>query len=183
VRSVFNSRLSAIRAGNLVGLYDIHTNTMQVPSHMQPTRAVFEPVLPSSSKSSSSSSPRDDAATPNDTPTTTTTMFPPPDPKVTRNYLVLDTHYRSPPSGIASAAYEPPNPADILAPFRGLAAVSDEIKDLLPPECRVAFDDALAQETAWREQWDEAKAREAETRRPLIIDRTVQPYSVPLRDL
>jgi chromatin structure-remodeling complex protein RSC7 len=221
--SVFNSRLSAVRLGNLPGLYDIHTNTMQLPSHMQPTRAVFEPVLDGDQPVAARSTRDDDAAsggsggdnsaaspvvlTPESSASTpahgpaaadspaapprapapaapsSSTAFPPLPSRVARNYFVVDTYMRNPGSGLASAAYDTPDPDDFLAPFRGLSAVSDEIRALLPPECRAEFDRARGQETAWRERWKEDRRREHETRRPLVIDRTVQPYSVAPRDV
>lgn len=42
VGSRFNSVLAHNRLGNLRGVYDIHTNSMQYPKTMQPTHARFE---------------------------------------------------------------------------------------------------------------------------------------------
>jgi chromatin structure-remodeling complex protein RSC7 len=195
--SVFNSRLCAIRKENLAGLYDIHTNTIQMPAHVQPTRAVFEPVVDDDeggydrhdsegAKNNNINDINNISNINNNTAATTTTptIFPKPDAKMTRNHLVLDIYHRGPGAGLASAAYEQPyDDSDPLAPFRGLSAVSAEIRALLPPACRAAFDSARVHEIAWRTGWDEARARERDSRRALVIDRTVQPYSIPLGDV
>lgn len=39
--------------------------------------------------------------------------------------------------------------SDFLAPFRGLDAVSDDVKECLPPECRESFEQALGREKEW----------------------------------
>src|SRR5690606_39031517 len=65
------------------------------------------------------------------------------------NFQVMDFHMETPPSGVAPSAYGNTVTADFLTPFRGLNAVSDEIKDLLPPECRQAFDGAASGEKEW----------------------------------
>ncbi|PGH23322.1 hypothetical protein AJ80_02574 [Polytolypa hystricis UAMH7299] len=44
--SLFNSRLLAARREAQNGVYDIHTNTMQYPQHMQPTHARWEAIPP-----------------------------------------------------------------------------------------------------------------------------------------
>ena len=44
--SSFNHKLADMRRANLDGVYDVHTNIMQVPSIMQPTHARWERVPP-----------------------------------------------------------------------------------------------------------------------------------------
>ncbi|ORY56575.1 chromatin remodelling complex Rsc7/Swp82 subunit-domain-containing protein [Pseudomassariella vexata] len=152
----FNAEIGAIRRANLKGVYDIHTNMVQFPTSMQPTRARIEQVADSSAPTDSK-------------------VFPPLDPKVPRNFKVVDTIMELPPAGLAPAAYDQNhNVPDFLKPFQGLSAISDEIKDLLPPECRKPFEDALAQEKAWKA----GKGPESETmhRRQPIIDASVVPY-------
>jgi chromatin structure-remodeling complex protein RSC7 len=95
----------------------------------------------------------------------------------------------TPPAGIAPAAYEVPfrtDPADykasysgdFLAPFRGLGSVSQEMRDLLPEECRREFDAAVEREGDWFARWGDEK--ETKSRRSPLIDKHIVPYSVPL---
>ncbi|EMR68598.1 putative chromatin structure-remodeling complex protein rsc7 protein [Eutypa lata UCREL1] len=153
--SRFNSEIGAIRRMNLTGVYDIHTNTMQYPATMQPTHVKVEQVK----DSTVSDSPR----------------FPSMDPKIPRNFKVVDTYMQSPPAGIAPAAMEQREVPSFLAEFQGLGAVSDDIKDLLPPECREAFDKALDNENEWKAQWG-TESEDAHRRQP-IIDAAIVPYS------
>lgn len=172
--STFNSQLSAIRKMNLGGVYDVHTNMMQYPSIMQPTYARIEQIIQGQVSAEVSG---DIEAEPS------SRIFPPLKPVVARNFLVTDIHLQTPPVGIAPSSYERPfqvhgqaGQGDFLAPFRGLGAVSDEIKDLLPPECREAFNRAAVQEKAWHERWG-TEARDKCRREP-VIDKAVVPYSM-----
>ncbi|SPN96880.1 related to nuclear localization protein NPL6 [Cephalotrichum gorgonifer] len=152
--SNFNSMLTAARAYQSKGIYDIHTNMMHFPATMQPTHARIEQV------------PLADGESPSESK-----AFPDVPPRVVRNFLVMDTYMETPPSGISAAAYGKTINADFLTPFRGLNAVSDDIKDLLPPECRKAFDDASAQELEWKARW--GSESEATCRRNPIIDKAI----------
>lgn len=140
---------------------------------MQPTHARIEPVKNSSS----------------DPTEPTSTVFPDLDPKITRNFQVLDIHYEPAPAGVSPltvssssnlAASEGAGvgagaaTADFLSPFKGLGAVSDDVKDLLPPECRKAFDEALGREDEWRSRW--GTETESCSRGQPIIDRAVVPF-------
>ncbi|KAH6635056.1 chromatin remodelling complex Rsc7/Swp82 subunit-domain-containing protein [Chaetomium sp. MPI-SDFR-AT-0129] len=170
--SQFNSMLSAVRRANLNGVYDIHTNQIHYPVIMQPTHARIEQI--------------DDTA--DETPASSTTIFSPVKPSVSRNFLVMDTHLETPPAGVSSASYDVPfrtsrtNPAsatnasaDFLSPFRSLQAVPDDIRALLPEECRQAFDGAREKEDTWFARWgDEA---EMMARREPVVDKAIVPYS------
>jgi chromatin structure-remodeling complex protein RSC7 len=129
---------------------------MQFPATMQPTHARIV-QLP-------------DSSTP-----TGSKVFTALDSKIPRNFKVIDTVMETPPAGIASAAYKPGNVPDFLKPYQGLGSISDDIKDLLPPECRQAFNDALEKETEWKSKW----GPEADTmhRREPVIDAAIVPYS------
>ncbi|OIW31654.1 hypothetical protein CONLIGDRAFT_234194 [Coniochaeta ligniaria NRRL 30616] len=172
--SQFNSTLSTFRRFNLQGVYNVHTNTMMYPATMQPTNARIEQVPGSASAAGTIPNSR---------------VFPPLQPIVPRNFLVADTIMETPPAGIAPAAYEVPfrtSPADyrasyrgdFLAPFRGLGSVSKELRDLLPEECRGAFDEAVKREGDWFERWGDEK--DTKSRREPLIDKHIVPYSVPL---
>ncbi|KAI5862620.1 chromatin remodelling complex Rsc7/Swp82 subunit-domain-containing protein [Durotheca rogersii] len=154
--SRFNTDISALRRQNLSGVYDVHTNLMQFPAIMQPTHVRFEQVRDSTAETGSA-------------------RFPPLDPTIPRNFKVLDTHMETPPAGLAAAAYEQREVPVFLAEFQGLAAVPDDIRDELPPECRDAFDRALDQEAAWKARWGPEKT--AAHRRPPIIDAAIVPYN------
>jgi chromatin structure-remodeling complex protein RSC7 len=147
---------------------------MHYPSIMQPTHARIEQI--------------NDATEPeNDDNKAPSTTFPPIKPSISRNFLVMDTHLETPPAGVAAAAYEVPfrtsradhdasAAADFLAPFKGMSAVSDDVRDLLPEECKRAFDAAREKEAAWFGRWgDEAQAT---ARREPVVDKAIVPYSM-----
>ncbi|KAF5021407.1 hypothetical protein F66182_6556 [Fusarium sp. NRRL 66182] len=159
--STFNASINAIRKLNNGGVYDIHTNVVQYPATMQPTRARIEQVAPEDEEATRSS-----------------TVFPPIPAKMARNFFVVDTYFETSSAGVisASAVNDTAGSADFLASFQGLSAVSDEIKDLLPPECRESFDSALDKEAAWRLQW--GPESEKASRRQPIIDKAIVPYSM-----
>ncbi|KAI5466690.1 chromatin remodelling complex Rsc7/Swp82 subunit-domain-containing protein [Mariannaea sp. PMI_226] len=157
--STFNAGINAIRKLNNVGVYDIHTNVMQYPSMMQPTRGRIEQVAP-----------EDEAATKG------SAVFPPVPSKMSRNFFVADTYYESSQAGIISAADNEAEIPDFLAAFNGLSAVSDDIKDLLPPSCRKAFDQALDKESSYRSQW--GLESDKMSRRQPVIDKAIVPYSM-----
>lgn len=144
---------------NNVGVYDIHTNVMQYPATMQPTLARIEQVAPA-----------DEAVA------TGSVMFPPVPLKLARNFYITDTYYETPSVGGALAADNRSDPAGMVAAFNGLEAVSDDIKDLLPPECRRAFDTALQKQKDWRSRW--GSEAEHVSRRGPIIDKAIVPYSM-----
>ena len=130
---------------------------MQYPVNTQPTRVRIEQVKDSAKAAGDSA------------------RFPPLDPKIPRNFKVIDTYMETPPAGISPAATEQREVPGFLAEFQGLGAVSDDIRDLLPPECRNAFDQALANENQWKAKW--GTESECAHRRPPIIDAAIVPYS------
>lgn len=133
---------------------------MHYPKTMQPTHARIEQV------------PVDEE----DKATTEDTLFTPVPAKVAKNFFVADTYLEMPPAGLPTGAYEPRDPSDPLASFNGLGVVSDEIKNMLPPECRNAFDTALNHEKEWQLRWGpESKTM---SRREPVIDKAIVPYSM-----
>ncbi|KAI0400661.1 chromatin remodelling complex Rsc7/Swp82 subunit-domain-containing protein [Xylaria palmicola] len=157
--SRFNADLAAIRRQNTAGVYDVHTNLIQYPASMQPTHARIEQVAGSASPTDPSENPR----------------FPALDPRIPRNFTVIDTYMETPPAGISPAVYEQREVPSFLSEFQGLGAVSGEILDELPPECRAAFDKALVQEKEWKAKW--GPERRMAHRRDPIIDAAIVPYS------
>lgn len=126
---------------------------------MQPTHARVEQVTPADEEANTDSS-----------------VFPPVPYKMARNFCVTDIYYEGPIGGVAPVAYDRSQPADFLASFNGLGAVSDDIKELLPAECRQAFEGALEKETTWKSRWGPEGARMA--RGQLVIDKAIVPYSM-----
>ncbi|KAK4444896.1 chromatin remodelling complex Rsc7/Swp82 subunit-domain-containing protein [Podospora aff. communis PSN243] len=168
--SRFNSMLTAMRRNNINGVYEIHTNAMHYPATMQPTHARIEQVVDEETEGSSGPS-----------------SFPPLKPAISRNFMVTDTYMETPPAGISQSSYNVPfRPSqqdhetyvqtDYLAPFQGLSAVPQEIRDLLPDDCREAFDKAVNREDEWHSKW----GTEATTtsRREPVVDKAIVPYSM-----
>lgn len=139
---------------------------------MQPTHVRIEPAKPSSPSSDEPS-----------------TVFPDLDPKITRNFQVLDIQYEPAPPGVSPLAVSSTSnlaakegagagagaaTAEFLSPFKGLGAVSDDIKDLLPPDCRKAFDEAVGREDEWRGRW--GTEQEVCSRGQPVIDRALVPF-------
>jgi chromatin structure-remodeling complex protein RSC7 len=126
---------------------------------MQPTRARFEQVAPGDEGTTKSGA-----------------AFAPVPSKMSRNFYITDTYYESSQAGIISAADNQAESADFLQSFNGLSAVSDDIKDLLPPECRKAFDQTVEKETTFRSQWGLEGDNTA--RLQPVIDKAIVPYSM-----
>ncbi|EHA57615.1 chromatin structure-remodeling complex protein RSC7 [Pyricularia oryzae 70-15] len=184
--SNFNSILTGMRQANLHGVYDMHTNMMHYPATMQPTHARIE-VVPLEQQQQHEQPREQD----NDS-ASTSSIFKPLPSTVPRNFRVVDTVLETPPSGIAPSSYDrrffidgdraggggssstrDRGSTDFLAPFRGLSAVSDEIRDLLPAECRAAFDQAQQRERDWHSKWGPEK--DAACRRDPVIDKAIVP--------
>lgn len=140
---------------------------MHVPAAMQPTHVRIEQVRDSTKAA---------AAAPGGSSSGSSARFPPLDSRVPRNFKVVDTYMETPPVGISPAVYERRETPEFLRPFHGLGAVPDEIRDLLPPECRGAFDEARRGESDFRARWDRPESQSAHRRQP-VIDAAVVPYS------
>ena len=132
---------------------------MQYPAMMQPTRVRIEQVAPDAKEATDGS-----------------LKLPPVSLKLARNFLVMDTYCESAPRNEGSLPSFKENLADFVAPFNGLGAVSDDIKNLLPPECRRAFDTALEEDREFQSRWGTEK--EKMSRRNPVIDKAIVPYSM-----
>lgn len=155
--SVFNAGINAIRKMNNAGVYDIHTNTMQYPAIMQPTRARVEQIGPEDEEARAAGSE----------------LFTPVPHKLSRNFAVMDTSYES--GGYGSAAAKT-DTTDFLATFNGLESVPAEIRNLLPEDCRRAFDGAVSKDREWQSKWGTEEQMMA--RRAPVIDKAIVPYSM-----
>jgi chromatin structure-remodeling complex protein RSC7 len=120
-------------------------------------------------------------------PPSSESIFPPLKPVIPRNFLVTDIYMEAPPAGVAAAAYDLPfrtSPAeqaasaraDFLSPFRGLGSVPDELRDLLPDDCRQAFDAAVKNEEKWFAKWGDES--DSTCRQEPVIDKAIVPYSM-----
>lgn len=79
------------------------------------------------------------------------TKFAPVKPIVSRNFMVVDTVFESPPhSGMGIPG---PDGDSLDVGTNGLAGISEEILAELPAECRAAFDQAKEEELEWKNQW------------------------------
>jgi len=163
-----------MRRLNERGVYEIHTNTMHYPATTQPTRARIEQVVDREEE---------------DDEVKESTKFTELNPVIPRNFLVMDVYMESPPAGVSPASYDVPlrhssavdhesyRSADFLAPFQGLSAVSPEIRDMLTPEQRKAFDQAVSIEKDWN--YSERGTEAASTSRRIpVVDKAIVPYSM-----
>ena len=135
---------------------------------MQPTRARWEQIPPTENQQKQSCDP------------TSKPRFPPVPLRMARNFYIADTYMELPPLGMPNStvtSYQrDAGPPDFLAAFDGLSAVSDEIANLLPPECRTAFDKAVGHEKEWKSRW--GTEAECASRRVPIVDKAIVPYSL-----
>lgn len=168
--SRFNDTLAAARRANLNGIYDPHTNVMQYPAIMQPTHIRWEvaPVETSETVNGvngiSHITHRDDENLP-DADAKTVSIFAPVRPIYSRNFLIVDTVYENPPSSHLGVPGPDGNSDDVG--FNGLSSVSVDIRNELPPDCRKAFDEALAKELVWKSRWG-TEAVDSKRKAPII---------------
>ncbi|GJC80431.1 chromatin structure-remodeling complex subunit rsc7 [Colletotrichum liriopes] len=152
--SEFNSRINAIRMATLRhGAYDIHTNLMHQPVNTQPTRARVEAIAPGTASESNSAFPTVPSA-------------------VQRNFNVVDIVYETPRAGVQSAGRRPAEVPDFLKPFNGILAISDDIKSMLPPECRESLERHQADQREFESRFGDEKDKMARGR--LRIDKSVK---------
>ena len=136
---------------------------MQYPKIMQPTHARWEQVLPISPTSRPSPTAADpiNGVLPDGLHGTirhsdgrepaANTIFPDIPPVFTRNFMISDTYYETPPASVLG--YPGPD-EEILDVGPGeLTRVPEHLLAELPEGCRQAFIEARAVEKAWKERW------------------------------
>jgi chromatin structure-remodeling complex protein RSC7 len=96
-----------------------------------------------------------------------TTIFTPVKPVHAQHFLIVDTVYENPP--YSHLGLPGPDGDGIDLGFKGLSSISEDIYNELPPECRKAFEGALAKELEWKKKW--RTETEDSMRRPPIIDK------------
>ncbi|KAI9803022.1 MAG: hypothetical protein M1825_002255 [Sarcosagium campestre] len=165
--SRFNSDLVALRRLNLDGVYDPHTNTMLHPQTTQPTHCRWERIddsagaaaaearIPDAANQIGGDDDDDDDVDDDDEESSQVeaddTMFPSPSSLLTRNYVVIDTVFKSPPTsglgipGPDAISYELGQP--------GLDDVKDAVLASLPADCLEAFERARSAERQWKGSW------------------------------
>lgn len=126
---------------------------------MQPTQARIEQIAPEDEDKTKGNA-----------------LFPPVPLKMARNFFVADTYFESPVGGTAPTASDKTDSLQALTSFSGLSGVPNDIKDLLPPQCRQAFDDALERDKEWKSKW--GTESESMSRRQPVIDKAIVPYSM-----
>jgi chromatin structure-remodeling complex protein RSC7 len=144
--SRFNTTLTTARKQNLGGIYDPHTNLMQYPQIMQPTHARWERVSPPPAQITNGTNGTSHASEGHED-----TIFAPVKPVYSRNYLIVDTIYKSPPS--SNLGVPGPDGDNYDIGFQGLTGISEDILSELPPDCRAAFDEAKKLEQQWKGSW------------------------------
>lgn len=129
--SKFNSLLSQARKTNFQGLYDIHTNTMQWPKHMQSTHGRWEKVGDEQLGKG-------------------TVSLPVIDPLYARNFRIHDFAFEMAPD---STLVTP----GINVDENSLSAISAEVLEELPADCIEALQQAQQREASWRSKWTDEK--------------------------
>lgn len=134
---------------------------------MQPTHARWEQILPTSPKSKISQSVADqtNGIWPNSLNSTTglcdgrepatDTIFPDIPPVFTRNFMISDTYYETPPASVLG--YPGPDEEFLDVGPGGLTCVPEHLLGELPEDCRQAFVEARAVEKAWKGRWSTEK--------------------------
>ncbi|KIW10426.1 hypothetical protein PV08_11390 [Exophiala spinifera] len=128
--SRFNSMLAAARSTNVDGVYDIHTNSMHWPSHMQPTHARWDVVDDENDVESAEN----------------TSTLPRLDPVFGRNFRIHDLCLESAPESWLGR----PGPD---GDGEGLSTIPSTVLEELPADCLVPFEEAKAREANWRSKW------------------------------
>lgn len=179
--SRYNSALTYARKFTHDGVYDANTNLMCYPSHTQPTHARWERVSsppPGKSKKRklddmNGVAPKlnGDSHLPNGIETSSPTptqqpgdnnqtapeskIFKPLTNVLTRNFLIVDTHFETAPV----SSYPPPGHTFEQNAITGTSSGAPQLSELemddmeLPEECRVALREARTQEMEWTNRW------------------------------
>ena len=134
---------------------------------MQPTHARWEQIsakAPSSRVSQSGADRIDDAlhdgpngvgGHSNGREAVTDTIFPDIPPVFTRNFMISDTYYETPPASVLG--YPGPDEEVLDVGPGELSGVREQLLADLPEDCRSAFIEARAVEKAWKARWSTEK--------------------------
>jgi chromatin structure-remodeling complex protein RSC7 len=136
------------------GVYDTHTNAMHYPRITQPTHARWEPVLDDETDSVEKAITNGHTADhnqPDSQPHSGATIFDKVSTIVARNFMVTDTFFESP--ALNGAGIPGVDGAVLDVGPNGLPAVTPEMLELLPVECREALVREKEKETDWKTRW------------------------------
>jgi chromatin structure-remodeling complex protein RSC7 len=144
------------------GVYDPHTNTMMYPRATQPTHAKWEelPIEPNHAKALTNGVSELtngvhkvslNGVAPEDHHRPSGSIFSSIPPVVSRNFLVTDTYYQSPP--ISNLGIPGPDGDMLDVGPNGLPHVTEDVMADLPPECLQALVEAKAKEAEWKATW------------------------------
>lgn len=139
--SRFNSVLASIRKETLPGVYDIHTNTMQYPSIVQPTHARWERADIETDLKAITNGMNGHSIGSKEL-----TILPKLEAVYARNFRIHDLCLESAPD---SSLGLPGLDADPTS----LTNVPRDVLDELPADCRAAFDEARRREIDWKSKW------------------------------
>ena len=141
------------RRQTLAGVYNIHTNFMQYPKIMQPTRVRWEYVK--------NNKPRDDGVSRDDemmiegvvgererTPLSEYESERHPNAS---KFMVVDAHFDTP--SASPLGYFGTGSDFTETDFSGLTSVSADVANVLPENCGDVFRRICAQERQWRQKW------------------------------
>lgn len=150
--SLYNSELAAQRRLNNLGVYDPHTNQTCYPQIMQPTHAIWEKVEEADDEAERDSKRRRVNGDAHDEP-----AFEKPSALVSRNYLVVDTQFITPPHASLS---HPNRVTGQIEDVMGTSSDHRRLPDLpadslstLTPEAQLSYRKARALTEAWTGMW------------------------------
>ena len=158
--SQFNSTLATNRRYNLNGVYDVHTNILQYPKIMQHTHARWEQIYPEpvESRIHNSINVKVDGAEINGNGSSlhehdqrADSFFTPPSESYLRNFMIVDSYARGPPTSTFGYPGPPGSVVDVGPPK--LTEVADDVIAVLPDNCRRAFFEAQEEERRWQSSW------------------------------
>ena len=136
---------------------------------MQPTHARWEQILPTSpsARIRQGGATHANGVLSNGHDDSTTgqpenTIFPNMPPVFTRNFMISDTYYESPPASVLG--YPGPDEEFLDVGPGELTRVPENLLSELPEGCRQAFVEARAVETEWKARWGTEKKDGARAR-------------------
>lgn len=133
--SRFNSTLSKVRNQNFNGIYDIHTNSMHWPEHLQSTHARWEKV----------------GSQPQNGDMVKASSLPMLDPVYGRNFRIHDFCLESAPdSTLGQPGYDNDE--------NSLSRIPPDVLEELPENCLEALRSAQDREITWKDKWTTEKA-------------------------
>ena len=170
--SRFNTSLARQRRQNLHGLYDTQTNVMQYPKIMQATHVRWKQSPPCSKCLAPSSlniahegrsfvnkNDADVSGKGSDGQSGDETIFSEVGPVISRNFMVADIYYVSPP--VRGLGY--PGPEEDVSDVGpgGLLQVPRCVRAELPAQCQQAYDETRVTAMMWKAQWGAEEADQA----------------------